>query len=80
MMYWSITCHARDKVRVPEAGQLLGPGLNVFTVAAGNLDELLDRLSADGVKVLSVNRLDALEAPDAPLLAGESDAGSPELP
>jgi len=72
MPYWSITCYARGEVRVPEAGQLLEPGLNVFTVVLDDLDPLLERLGSEGVEQISTTRLDdPEEANDAAGFLGE---------
>jgi hypothetical protein len=58
MPYWSITCYACNEVPVPEAGQLLEPGLNVFTVVLDDLDPLLARLGSEGVTQITSIRLD----------------------
>lgn len=78
MPYYSITCFAQDTVSVPEAGQMLGPGLNVFTVVVDDIEALQERLEADGVTVNTVARLDdPTEAEDAARQLGEGSESSP---
>ena len=74
MAYWSIACRVRDSIQVPEVGQLLEPGLNVFTIVTDDLGELLDRLSDGGAEMLAVNRLDD-EVPDASRSIGKGGPG-----
>jgi hypothetical protein len=86
--FYSIIAVAKQPVAVPDPLILLDRGRNVFTVHTEDLEELREKLKAEGVEIVQANRLDDHQPLDPqetlPLFIEEEkgllNAGSREAP
>ena len=58
MAYYSFVVHARCPLNVPGFPVVLGTGFNVFTLTTENVEEFLEALRKEDVRIDQVNRLD----------------------
>lgn len=61
--YYSIVAFSTTSIQYDEHHILIEPGINVFTVLTSDVETLLERLRADGIRVDSRIQLDSTTDP-----------------
>jgi len=81
MPFYSFKVRSQGEVVLPTYMLALGEGVDVFNATVNDLDEFKQSLLLEGVEVLEVNQLDALDQvpPDPAVQAALSGRIPPEL-